>query len=172
MNLTAADLRRYLKRVISFGALTLAILYLILDVLFLSLFWRCAEWIGRLPALASLSRWVARQHPYICLLLLAIPAAILEPAKPAGLYLMVTGRSLLGLFVIAGAEILKIVLIERLFQLTRPQLMSIPAFAWAFRHVMGWLHYLKSLRPYRVALRLVRRARARVKWAFRGAMRG
>ena len=43
-----------------------------------------------------------------------------------------TGHIELGLTVLVVGEILKLVLVERLFCINRDKLMSIPAFAWAY----------------------------------------
>lgn len=54
--------------------------------------------------------------------------------------------------VAALTELLKLVLIERLFSLTRDKLMKIPAFAWAyakFRQAKAWLEATEAWRAIR-----------------------
>jgi hypothetical protein len=49
-------------------------------------------------------------------------------------------------------ELLKLVLVERLFSLTRDKLMKIPTFAWAygkFRHAKAWLEATQAWQTMR-----------------------
>jgi hypothetical protein len=70
--------------------------------------------------------------PYPTLALFALPLIILEPVKPIAAYLVGTGHIATGLITLGIGEILKLVLVERLFTVSRNKLMSIPAFAWAY----------------------------------------
>jgi len=63
----------------------------------------------------------------------------LELAKPVGAYLMATGHVTIGMAVIATAEVFKIAIVERLFQFSRDELMSIAAFAWVYGWITYWL---------------------------------
>ena len=74
-----------------------------------------------------------------------MPYILLEPVKPVGLYLMATGHVVNGIVAIVIGEILKLLIVERLFHLTRDKLMTIPAFAWTYNRIMAWLDYLRSL---------------------------
>jgi hypothetical protein len=67
---------------------------------------------------------------------------ILEPVKPVAAYLAATGQMLGSILTLIVGELLKLVLVERLFSLTRDKLMRIPAFAWAygkFQQAKAWL---------------------------------
>src|SRR5262249_47991611 len=77
-----------------------------------------------------------------------VPLAVLEPAKPIGLYLMASGHFVHGVVVIAGAELLKIVTVERIYHIGRPKLMTIPAFARSHDFVAGWLDWFRALPPW------------------------
>jgi uncharacterized membrane protein len=57
---------------------------------------------------------------------------LLEPVKPLAAYLAATGHIITGLSVFAAGELLKLVIVERLFAVSRQKLMSIPAFAWVY----------------------------------------
>jgi hypothetical protein len=61
-----------------------------------------------------------------------LPLILLEPAKPLAAYLVATGHVISGLSVFAAGELLKLVIVERLFAISRQKLMSIPAFAWVY----------------------------------------
>jgi hypothetical protein len=72
--------------------------------------------------------------------------------KPGAAYLAATGQVKLGLSVLVVGEILKLVLVERLFSINRDKLMSIPAFAWAYgkyRLAMDWLESIEAWQTVR-----------------------
>ena len=56
--------------------------------------------------------------------------ALLEPAKPLSAYLIGTGHFFAGAAVFIAAEVQKLTVVERLFQLNKKKLLSIPLFAW------------------------------------------
>jgi hypothetical protein len=72
-----------------------------------------------------------------------------------------------------GCELLKLVLVERLFHLTRDKLMRIPAFAWVygkFTEMKTWLQATEAWRAIRALSRAakdyVTRTRARLVGGF------
>ena len=83
-----------------------------------------------------------------------------------------------GLVVLGVAEVLKLLLIERLFSISRDKLMSIPAFAWGFgkfQQARDWVYSLSAWQLTRrialIAKRSIRRyvlefktSRKRVSW--------
>jgi len=96
---------------------------------------------------------------YPTLALFIIPVIILEPAKPLAAYLSATDRVMSGLIVLGIAELLKLVLVERLFCISRDKLMSIPAFAWCYAKFQQVVSWIKSLGAWRLARRLALLAR-------------
>jgi hypothetical protein len=62
-----------------------------------------------------------------------------------GLHLIATGRVIDGTLVIGVGEVLKITIVERLFQVGRDKLMTIPTFARCYEFVMSWRAYLETL---------------------------
>ncbi|WP_271606058.1 hypothetical protein [Bradyrhizobium sp. CCBAU 11434] len=69
---------------------------------------------------------------YPALALFIVPVILLEPVKPVAAYLTATGHIGRGFAVLIVGELLKLLLIERLFSASRDKLMSIPAFAWCY----------------------------------------
>ena len=63
--------------------------------------------------------WVISLGPYPSLALFAVPVIILEPAKPLAGYLLGTGHFFAGAVTFITAEVLKLTLVEQLFQLNR-----------------------------------------------------
>jgi hypothetical protein len=133
-----------------------AILYFLIDAIFLAALRPIGRAIARLELFARLAAWIQTVHPYVALALLAVPLALLEPAKPIGLYLMASGHAIQGVAVIVGAEIVKITLVERLFHISKDRLMTIPAFAWAYHLVMSWLDYWKATPAWQAVARRVK----------------
>ncbi|PWC82117.1 hypothetical protein TSH100_25535 [Azospirillum sp. TSH100] len=111
--------------------------------------------LARLPLFAWFGRWVAGLGPYPSLVLVLVPLALLEPAKPVGAWLFATGRPMAGAAVIVVAELVKITLVERLFHIAKPKLLTIGWFAWGYVRVTAWLAWLKETAPVRAARRLL-----------------
>jgi hypothetical protein len=141
------------KRIGNVIVFTIAILYFLLDAVFATVAVPLSRWIGAHWAFARIHRWVLSLRPYPTLLLFVVPLVILEPAKPAAAYLVGTGHALLGLALLASAEILKIVLIERLFSVSRDKLLSIPAFAWGYRRYSAARDWFAALEMWQLAMR-------------------
>jgi hypothetical protein len=130
------------KRLLTPILYVLAAAYFLVDVIFLAIARPIANWFSNHWMLVRLRRWIAALGPYPALALFAFPVAVLEPVKPVAAYLAATGHMLAGLALLAIGEILKLVLVERLFSVVKPKLMTIAAFAWAygkFRLAKDWL---------------------------------
>ena len=78
---------------------------------------------------------IRRLHPYYCLLLLAIPVAIVEPLKMAGFVVVGTGHWIGGAAILTCAYILSLSLVTRLFRIVQPRLLALP---W-FRDGRAWI---------------------------------
>lgn len=153
MSEASTVLRRAATRIFRPIVAVLALLYFLIDGLVYWVVRPFARWIGRLPVFAGIASWIGGLGRYPSLALVLLPLALLEPAKPAAAWLLATGRPWTGLAVLAGAELIKITLVERLFHLTRAKLMTIPWFAWLFVRAVRWLDWLKALPPWQAVLR-------------------
>ena len=69
---------------------------------------------------------------------LGVPSAILIPAKLLGVYLLATGHFVTAAIVIVAAKFASTALIARIFLLTKPALMQIPWFAYAYGVFVPW----------------------------------
>jgi hypothetical protein len=130
------------KRFLRTASLVILTVYFIVEAIFSFVTTPLATWIGKQRPLEKLRSWIVSLKPYPALALFAAPVLILEPVKPVAAYLMGTGHFAVGLGCLAGGEILKLTFVERLFQLNRKKLLSIPSFAWAYkqwRRVMNWV---------------------------------
>jgi hypothetical protein len=122
----------------------LAVIYFGIDELFTVLARPIAAWLARQHIFHLFRNWSLSLRPYGALALFAIPLLILEPVKPISAYLAATGHLAAGGALFVVGEILKVVLVERLFQLNRRKLMSIPAFAWCYVHLCAVWSWLES----------------------------
>jgi hypothetical protein len=99
---------------------------------------------------------------------LGIPVVILEPLKPLGFYVIATGHPVQGSAILAGAEVAKIVVVERLFRISREKLLTIRWFAWGYRLVMAWLARLHALPAWQAVVRagnhIKAKAREMIRW--------
>jgi hypothetical protein len=134
-----------LRKLLRLVATAFAFLYLLLDFLFLSALRPLFRRLGQLRIYAKIKAGIERLGPYTTLVLFLIPLIVLEPFKPAGLYLVAKGHLTIGVVVVVVGELLKIGTVEQIFRIGRPKLMTIPAFAWTYTFVVAWLNWVKSL---------------------------
>ena len=137
----------------------LAVLYFVVDAVFMAVARPVSNWIARHLAFRRLRVWIRSLSPYGSLALFSVPVMILEPVKPLAAYLAATGQWLFGVVTLIVGELLKLVLVERLFSLTRDKLMTIPAFAWAYGKIREVKAWLEATEAWRTVLRLSRTAR-------------
>jgi len=78
-------------------------------------------------------KWMAGLGPYQSLLLLAIPLAIVEPAKLGALAVAGEGHWLTGIVIMICAYALSILVVERLFRILKANLLKLRWFASAWR---------------------------------------
>ena len=90
----------------------------------------------RLWAMTEL--WIAGLPPHGALIALGVPSGILIPAKLLGVYLLATGHFITAAIVIIAAKFASTALIARIFLLTKPALMQIPWFAYAYDAFVPW----------------------------------
>lgn len=122
-------MRRALKRVLTPPLLALAALVIAAE----ELLWQLARvyaWLGRLPVFRQLEHWAGSLPPYGALVLFAFPSVALAPIKFLALYWIAGGHPILGGSTIVTAKIAGTAFVARLYQLTRPALISLDWFAW------------------------------------------
>ena len=161
-----------MKRILKPVTYILAVIYFLVDAVFMAVTRPISRWIGRHFEFKRLRAWIRSLPPYPSLALFSVPVIILEPIKPVAAYLAATGQFLSGAATFIVGELLKLVLVERLFHLTRDKLMRIPAFAWCygrFAEMKAWLQATEAWRAVRALARAARDhvARARAKLAGR-----
>ena len=153
--------RKRVAKAVKPVVIAFAVLYFVIDALFFALIKPLAAWLSRLRIFTRVGSWVRSLGPYATLALFVIPFVVLEPIKPVGLYLIATGRVKDGTLVIGVGEVLKITLVERIFQVGRAKLMTIPAFARSYEFVMSCRAYLETLAIWQAMLRWVQAIKER-----------
>jgi hypothetical protein len=77
----------------------------------------------------SLRRSIERLGPYPSLFLLALPAATVEPLKLVAVAVAGKGHWITGTTMILVSYALSLLVVERLFRIVKPKLLTIPWFA-------------------------------------------
>jgi hypothetical protein len=147
------------NRIIKPLVVVLAAIWFLADAIFSTIAHPLARWLGEQLFFARLRAWIRSLRPYPSLALFAVPLIVLEPVKPVAAYLAATGQVRLGLVVLIVGEILKLVLVERLFSINRNKLLSIPAFAWAYGKYRMAKDWLESTEAWQMVRRWSRIAR-------------
>src|SRR5712671_2834559 len=132
----------------------LATVYFVVDGVFSYLTRPITEWIAKKKLFERARLWVISLGPYPSLALFSVPLIILEPAKPLAGYLLGTGHFFAGAVTFITAEVLKLTLVERLFQLNREKLLSISAFAWGYQYWRRMMDLVESMEVWKTSRRL------------------
>jgi hypothetical protein len=138
--------------------------------------------LARLPAVARAETAIAALPPYPAMALFLLPAVALFPVKLAALWLIATGKAVLGIAVIIAAKVVGTALVARLFTLCRPSLLSLDWFRRLHDWFQGWKHRIldrvRAMPAWQAAKSLTTRLktvlRSRKSWLmtrFRAAMR-
>jgi hypothetical protein len=133
-----------------------ATLYFVVDGIFSYVTRPISRWLAESHLFERARRSIVSLRPYPALALFAVPVLILEPAKPLAGYLLGTGHFFAGAVTFITAEVLKLTLVDRLFQLNRAKLLSIPAFAWGYRYWRCMMDVVESLEVWKASRRMVR----------------
>lgn len=155
-----------MKRFLRPFTYVLVAIYFLVDAVFMAVARPISRWLARHLEFRRLRAWIRSLPPYPSLALFSVPVIVLEPIKPVAAYLAATGQVLSGAVTFIIGELLKLVLVERLFHLTRDKLMRIPAFAWVygkFAQARAWLQATEAWRVVRALSRAARDYAARIR---------
>ncbi len=151
-----------MKRILKSTVFILATVYFMVDAVFSKIATPIARWMARKMIFVRLRKWIGSLRPYPSLALFAVPVIILEPVKPVAAYLIGSGQFTAGLTLLAIGEILKLVIVERLFKLCRLKLLKIPLFAWGYGLWRQGVHWITSMRAWQAARRRFLSAKLRL----------
>ena len=156
-----------IRRVLRYAArailLAVAVLYFLIDLIFLSIVRPLRRRLMALKWVRRLREWIGTLNRYAALLLLVVPWLILEPIKPLGFILFRHKHHLAATLLIIGGELVKLSLFEQLFDVTKPKLMSFPWFPRCYNAWQAAIAYLWSLLVWRRMLELYRSVRTWVR---------
>ena len=150
-----------MKRILKPLIFVVAAVYFLVDAMVLTLARPIARWLARHWVFDRLRTWIVSLRPYPTLALFMVPVLILEPVKPVAAYLTATGHIAGGVTILLVGELLKLVLIERLFCISRDKLMSIAAFAWCYDRLRQAREWVESSSVWQLVRRwslVIRRA--------------
>ena len=131
----------------------IAAIYFLVDIIFFTLAKPVLRWLADYWVVESVRTWIVSLRPYPTLALFILPVIVLEPVKPVAAYLTATGHIVGGLVVLIVGELLKLLLIERLFSVSRDKLMSIPVFAWCYDKFCQGQDWVVSLQAWQLMRR-------------------
>jgi len=130
-------------------AYVVAAIYLVADVLLLSLIRPIPRWLAANFPMPKVRAWIRSLPPYVCLALFSVPIIILEPVKMVAAYMAATGQLIWAAVTFVVGELFKLVIVERLFELTKSRLMKIPAFAWGYNHYARARAWVTEIRAWK-----------------------
>jgi hypothetical protein len=133
------DVRR-LRHLLLWPLQAVVVVYVILDGIALPVIRPIWRWVAGLRFVLRLQDIVAALPPYAILLLLAVPLAFAEPAKIYALVLMAQGHFVAGLFTMALAYLVSLVVAERIYHAGQAKLRTI---LW-FARLMDWLTSIRD----------------------------
>ena len=148
-----------MKRILKPVTYVLAALYFLVDAAFMAIAKPISDWLARHVLLRRLRAWIRSLRPYPSLALFSVPVIMLEPVKPAAAYLAASGQMVSSVVTLIVGELLKLVLVERLFSLTRDKLMKIPAFAWGYTKFSDAKTWLKNTEAWQAVRAIGKAAR-------------
>jgi hypothetical protein len=131
----------------------IAAIYFLVDAVFFTLFKPVFRRLAGCRVFESLRAWIVSLRPYPALALFIVPVILLEPVKPVAAYLAATGHIVGGLMALIVGELLKLLLVERLFSVSRDKLMSIPVFAWCYHRFCQGQDWVASLQAWQLVRR-------------------
>jgi len=152
-----------MKRILTPISYVLAAAYLCVDFIFAWIAKPISNWITRHFEMRKLRRWIRSLPPYPSLALFSVPVILLEPVKFVAAYVAATGNFIVALITFAFGELVKLVLIERLFDLTREKLLKISAFAWVYGHYVHAREWILKTEAWRTIRSVSRSALERIR---------
>jgi hypothetical protein len=82
-------------------------------------------------------RNIQRLSPYASLIVLAVPFMLAEPLKMVAVFIFGGGHWLAGLIVMLSAYLVSIFLVERLFKIVKPKLLTLSWFLTIWKKIVG-----------------------------------
>jgi hypothetical protein len=165
---------RLVRRILSVPLTILVLIYFLFEDLFLGFLRPLFRFLGGLSPFVALGEHLKRLNPYLALVVFLVPFILLEPVKIFSLFWIGIGHFVSGTLLLVTSYVLSLLIVERMFHVTRDQLLSIPWFAWGYANVMklrAWafqrlesLALWQALRP--LGHRIAASVRATAAWLY------
>lgn len=123
--------------------------------------------LGRLPILRQIERGIQRLPPYAALAAFFLPVLAFLPLKILALWLLATGRGILGVMFLVAAKIAGTAIVARLFVLTKPALLRLAWFSRLYQRWTTWKDALIARVRASALWQAARRAKARARAVLR-----
>lgn len=159
--------RRALRGTLRAPFVVLVTLYFLFEDLVVAVVRPVERALADLALFERLGRFLRALGPYQTLAFFAVPYLLFEAPKLYALYLLATGHGRLGTILLAASHIASIVVVERLFHVTRDKLLTIRPIAvvhgWGVR-LRDWAFAIvRSTRAWSIAVAFA--LRAKTAWA-------
>lgn len=161
-----------LKRALSVPLAVLVIAYDALGAIFGPVVRPVVAWLASLRLFQRIGAAIAALPPYGVLALFAVPFAAIEPFKFVALYWLAQGRFGLGMTAFVGSHLASLLICERIFHAGKERLLEIRWFAAAYGFVTALRDRALSWLRATAAWRWAAETAARIRNAFRRAVRG
>lgn len=136
----------------------------VLDEAMRPLFRPVARWFAGLDLIRAMERRIARAAPLTVLAMLVIPLVVVEPLKFVSVFWAAGGHATEGTVVFVLAYLVSFVVLERIYTVGRPQLMTLPLAA----RVIVWIEAVRrSILAHLPIAAIRRRVQVLVRWARR-----
>lgn len=136
---------RILRRIGHGIIVVIAVLWFLIDVVFLSMVRPLRDYITRWRWVQTIRTWVCTLGPYGSLVVVAIPFLLLEPVKPLGALLFHHGHHRSAFWLIGSGELLKLTIVDQLFEMTKPKLLTFRWFVWVYGKIEAVMTVLRNL---------------------------
>lgn len=155
--------RTTVKHVFRVIASIFAVIYFLIDLVLLTLVYPLGRWIGRLRVMHRIETWVQGLNRYQTLALFLLVFAPMELIKPIGGFMMKIGYYRGGLaFIIIGTAI-KLTVLERLFNMAKPKLLTFRLFAVPYGWVTAASAWIKATPVWQAMLAARQRITAKMR---------
>jgi hypothetical protein len=135
--------RFFVKRLIKYLFVILAVLFILFEELLWNHIERFMEWLSRFRIVSRIEEVIIRQNRVVAMALFLVPMAILVPFKLFAAYLIATGMVGTGVLVILTAKVVGTFFVTRLFVLNKEKLLTFKYFAAIYLWVLAkkaWAH--------------------------------
>jgi hypothetical protein len=121
--------------------LTLLAIFLIFEEWLWDTLTAFGRWLVRRLNLGAVEQWLSQTSPNMALLAFSLPFLLVMPIGMMALVMLANGVVVQGILVEIAAKLLATVLVARVFELTKPQLLSFSFLNLLYNTITRWLEW-------------------------------